>query len=429
MAAKKLLLIQVAALGHDFLQNHLSGGTWQGLTFHPLEPIFPAVTCAAQASFRTAAPPSKHGMVSNGVFLRDLRKAAFWEQSAALVSGERIWESFRHSGKSVALLFWQQSLGEKVDYLVSPAPIHKHHGGMIQDCYSRPAELYARLRKTSGGKFKLQHYWGPFTSLKGTQWIALATRTLLEAPDLAPDLCLTYLPHLDYSLQKYGPDHPRSKKALTELLAELESLLTAAGNCGYQVLIFGDYAIGPVSQAAFPNKILREAGFLTVRTVGGHWYPDLYRSRAFAMVDHEMAHVYIPEPADLEPVREALKDQPGIGQVLNRSEQENFAVAHPRSGELLLIASPGCWLAYPWWDGKRQAPDYARHVDIHQKPGYDPCELFFGWSGVSQDASRIRGSHGRPGPDRLSCWAATFDLDSQPGTLLELSAAIRSHLL
>ena len=175
MAAGKLLVIQIAALGDDLLRRHLDGDTWQGLTFQPLEPVFPAVTCVAQASFRTASPPSSHGMVSNGVFLRSLRRAAFWEQSSALVTGERVWDSFRRRGKTVALLFWQQSLGEEVDYLISPAPIHQHGGGMIQDCYSRPAELYARLCNAIGRKFKLRHYWGPLASVKSTEWIAASS--------------------------------------------------------------------------------------------------------------------------------------------------------------------------------------------------------------------------------------------------------------
>ena len=207
------------------------------------------------------------------------------------------------------------------------------------------------------------------------------------------------------------------------------SVLATARSYGYDILIFGDYAIGPVSQVVFPNKILRQVSLLHVRSVRGRLYPDLYRSRAFAMVDHQIAHVYVPNPADVEPVRVALAAASGMGQVLDRSAQEELGVAHPNSGDLMLVAAPEAWLAYPWWDAKRQAPDYARHVDIHNKPGYDPGELFFGWPpGVSQDPSRIQGSHGRVGPERQACWAATFDLAAVPGTLLDLAAAVRSHL-
>ena len=133
----KLLVIQVAALADD-LARELPA---LPLTWAAMDSVLPAVTCTAQASFRTASLPAAHGMIANGIFNRPLRKAMFWEQSAALVSGPRIWESFALAGKRTAMLFWQQSLGESVDVVLSPAPIHKHHGGMIQDCYSQPPSL------------------------------------------------------------------------------------------------------------------------------------------------------------------------------------------------------------------------------------------------------------------------------------------------
>ncbi|MGB2822597.1 MAG: alkaline phosphatase family protein, partial [Phycisphaerae bacterium] len=171
--AEKLLIIDVAALGYDLLVRH--GATEiAGLAFHPAETVFPALTCTAQASFRTAGPPGEHGMVANGLFFRELRKPMFWEQSARLVAGERIWSAFRRRGGRVGMLFWQQSLGEDVDVLLSPAPIHRHHGGMIQDCYSRPDWLYRRLCDDMGSPFKLQHYWGPMASYKAGDWIAQA---------------------------------------------------------------------------------------------------------------------------------------------------------------------------------------------------------------------------------------------------------------
>jgi predicted AlkP superfamily pyrophosphatase or phosphodiesterase len=395
--AKKLLIIQVAGLGYDFLCRH-AGPRWHVLEFRPLEPVFPAVTCTVQATLRTALPPAGHGMVANGLYLRSLRRPLFWEQSSGLVEGPRIWDGFRARGGSVGLLFWQQSLGEAADVLLSPAPIHKHHGGMIESCYSRPADLYGRLCRFGVSRpFRLRHYWGPRASAKAGAWIGQATAWLLAQKREAPDLCLTYLPTLDYDLQRYGPASPAAGKAMEALLDRLRRLVDAAADaCDYDVLVVGDYAIGAVTgEVVYPNRALREARLLATRGVAGMLYPDFHASRAFAVVDHEVAHVYVRDPGDVERAADVLRDLPG----------------------------------YPWWEGDA-APDYATHVDIHNKPGYDPCELFFDrlpWR-TGRDPAQIRGSHGRAGGDRRVAWAATCAFDAEPATHVELAAAVRAWL-
>ena len=433
--ANKLLIVQAAALGYDFLTRNIAE-EWEGLTFRPAESVFPAVTCTVQASFRTASPPSRHGMVANGLFHRDLCRPMFWEQSARLVRGPRIWEGFRRRGGKVAMLFWQQCLGEDVDAVLSPAPIHKHHGGMIQDCYGQPDALYARLCDAVGRPFNLKHYWGPMASPKVGEWISSAAAALLADAELAPDLCLAYLPTLDYDPQRFGPQSAASARSLQALLKQLADLVHAAGEHGYEVLIFGDYAIAPVSQAALPNKALLEAGLMRARRVRQMLYPDFHTSRAFAVVDHQVAHVYVKDPSDAPPARDVLAALPGVAEVLDRQAQAAMGLDHPNSGELVVVAEEGRWLAYPWWDPspwwspKRPAPEYAGHVDIHNKPGYDPCELFFGhlpmW--VSQEHGRIRGSHGRIGPGKRIAWATTLPLPAGIANLIGLAAAVRDWL-
>ena len=428
--ANKLLIIDVAALGYDLLVRHDSTEI-AGLTFHPAETVFPALTCTAQASFRTAGLPEKHGMVGNGLFFRDLRRPMFWEQSARLVAGKRIWSDFRRRGGKVGLLFWQQSLGEAADLLVSPAPIHKHHGGMIQDCYSRPDGLYHHLCQEVGSPFKLQQYWGPMASYKAGDWIAQAARCVLRKGDPALDVCLLYLPTLDYDLQRAGPDGPRAAKALDSLAGQLSWLRETADEFGYELIVFGDYAMAPVTgRPVLPNLALRQAGLLRTRSVRGMLYPDFHGSRAFAVVDHEIAHVYAAGDGDLGPAREALAALPGVAEVLDASDLSARGLAHPNSGDLLILAEEGTWLAYPWWTDRKQAPEYATHVDIHNKPGYDPCELFFGWppTTVSQDTTKVRGTHGRSGPGRRIAWASTTDLSGPPATLLELAEAVNGML-
>ncbi len=421
----KLLVIQVAALGYDFLTAQGGLKSLEGLTFRPMEPAFPAVTCTAQATFRTAATPDAHGMVGNGFFSREFGKPYFWEQAASLVSGPRIWESFRAAGNTVGQLFWQQSLGTDSDVLLSPAPIHKHHGGMIQDCYARPAALYRDLVTKIGRGFNLMHYWGPFASGKSTTWITEATIEIIE--NSPPDLLLTYLPHLDYELQKSGPESVRSGKAFAALAGHLTEILKAARRAGYRVLVFGDYAITGVDRAIHPNRALRDAGLMAIREIKGMHYPDLPGSAAFAMVDHQVAHVITQGESSRDRAREVLAALPGVERVLGAEEKREAGLDHPRAGDLVLIAEPGAWFAYPWWTEKNHAPDYAAHVDIHNKPGYDPCELFLAlWPpmSVSGDTTKIHGSHGRVGAGAQATFATDLDLDTPPGSLLDLATGV-----
>lgn len=426
---RRLLVVQVAALGWEFLRRH-NGNELAGLTFSPLETTFPALTCPVQASFRTGQPPSAHGMVANGLFDRSSRRTAFWEQSAALVQGPRIWDGFRARGRRVAMLFWQQNLGESVDIVLSPAPIHKHHGGMIQDCYGKPESLYAELCARLGRPFDLMRYWGPMASGRASDWIARATCEVLAGCPESPDLCLTYLPVLDYDLQRYGPDHAKSARALRELTHSLTLLRQACSRHGFEMVVYGDYAIESCAGGAvLPNQTLRQAGLLQCRRVKNMLYPDFYESRAFALVDHQVAHVFVRDPADIDRVRDILRKVPGIDSVLDADGCREQGISHARTGELVVLATRGHWLAYPWWDRAGEAPEYAGHVDIHSKPGYDPCELFWGWppGRVSRATERVGGSHGLTGPHREACWAASC-IRPEPFTLVQLAGHVKQWL-
>ena len=419
---KKLLIIQVAALSKEL--------NIDGLKFFKTQSVFPAVTCTVQASFRTASLPSDHGMVANGVFFKDLRKPLFWEQSSRLVNGRRIWEDFRKRGKKVAILFWQQSLGEDADIILSPAPIHKHHGGMIQAFYSKPDNYYEKLCRKIGSKFKLSQYWGPMASWKVGDWIAKSIVETLKDNELSPDLCLTYLPTLDYDLQRKCPDSKQEyDKILVKAEVQLNEIYSEAVQAGYDVIIFGDYDIKPATGALFPNLALKNAGLMKVRNIAGMEYPDFYISQAFAVVDHEVAHVYTRNDS-IQKAYNELSKLPGVAKVLGRDAQKDFGIDHPNSGELVLLAEVGKWFAYPWWEEKKNAPDYASHVDIHNKPGFDPCELFWGWppGSVSLNTDKIRGSHGLTGPGREVVWASTLPIHGNIESLVDLSKAVQKLL-
>ena len=426
---RRILIVQVAALGYEFLRENQASCRIAGLSFKPLQSIFPAVTCSIQASFRTASYPKKHGMVGNGFFSREWHRVYFWEQSSDLYHGSRIWRKFRENGGRVGQFFWQQSLGQDSDMILSPAPIHKHSGGMIQDCFSEPSHLYTEIKEELGRPFNLIHYWGPLASRKGSEWIVDASSAVMQRPD-APELLLTYLPHLDYELQKSGPASSKSKAVFQTLTTLLERLLTQAFDCGYHVLLFGDYAISMVHEAIFPNRILLEAGLMKAREIKGRSYPNLHTSPAFAVVDHQIAHVICNDDKTTASAKAAFTRILGIEAIFDKTKQARKKIDHPRSGELILLAEPGYWFAYPWWTDSRMAPDFSSHIDIHNKPGYDPCELFFSglplW--ISQDTRKINGSHGRIGKGLEVAYASNLPMDFEFETIVDLAGALRDIL-
>ncbi len=426
---KKLLVIQAAALGYELLREN--GVTaLGGLPVRKLKPVFPAVTCTAQAALRTGLSVGEHNMPANGFFDRTLRKTWFWEQSSALVEGPRIWDEYRRKGGKVGLYFFQQSLGENVDEILSPAPIHKHSGHMIMATYSEPAGLYGDLTRAVSKKLPLWRYWGPLASHKGSDVIASLLARRLELPD-PPGLMVAYLPGLDYDLQRFGPGHASARRALAAVCAEIQLLVETAREYGYDCVVYGDYAITEAEGgAAFPNRLLLERGLMRTRTVAGMLYPDFFRSRAFAVADHQVAHVYTRDPAAEAEARALLESLPETAAVLNRAEQKAIGAEAPRGGELIAVAKPGCWFAWPWWRDPKQAPDYAAHVDIHNKPGFDPCELFFGKTpfATSQDTTRIRGTHGLAGEGCETALCSTLECVNEALSLPELARSIAAWL-
>lgn len=378
---RRVLIIHAAAAGYEFLAAN-GYDSPAGCPLRPLRPVFPAVTCVAQATLRTALDPADHGLGANGIYDPRLRQTQFWNQSSALVRGARIWDAARARGARVGLYFFQQSLGECADELVSPAPIHVHGGGMIMATYQKPERVLG-----CANPVPLWRYWGPLASPKVGDAIAECTARRLLRGD-APEILFVYLPTLDYDLQRFGPGSDRARASLRRLKAQTERLASAARSREYAVVFLGDYAVTPVGGGAlYPNRLLRTAGLMAVRTVRGMAYPDFHASSAFALCDHQAAAVYAADADSARRARAMLGAMPGVAAVHDGVGDEAF----------VLEAEPGCWFAYPWWEERREAPDYATHVDIHNKPGFDPCELFFGRTpfSVSLDAARVRGTHGR----------------------------------
>jgi Type I phosphodiesterase / nucleotide pyrophosphatase len=393
---RKLLVVSCAALGAD-VARRADFDRFGELT--EIEPVFPALTIPAQATLLTGLKPAEHGGVANGFFNRELRKAFFWEQSANLVSGQRVWEQIEHEHSEACgagLLFFQNSIGTNADTIITPAPLHGPDGKTISACYTRPPILDAEL-EAELGPFPLHKYWGPMAGLDSSRWIVESTRMVLETH--GPELLFSYLPHLDYDFQRFGPNGAEADAALADLSMLLEELAGVAGRHGYQLVVVGDYAIEPAEGFALPNLALREEGLLGIRRVGKYELPDMGSSLLFAVVDHQIAHVYCLADFCPHAAVDVLDGLAGVGRILDREAQKDLGVAHPRGGDLILEAAPGHWFAYDWWVDEECAPPYARTVDIHNKPGYDPLELFMAadGKGTARDGNLVKGTHGRAG--------------------------------
>jgi predicted AlkP superfamily pyrophosphatase or phosphodiesterase len=343
----------------------------------PLETITPAVTCSVQASFMTGLTPREHGIVANGWLFRDQMEVMLWRQSNRLVAGEKIWETGkrRDPAFTCANMFWWYNMASSHDFGATPRPIYKADGRKLPDCYTVPASLRDRLTARLG-TFPLFQFWGPATTIASTRWIADATKIVMEEHD--PTLTLAYLPHLDYDLQRFGPDktHPAVKLALAEIDTVAGDLADAARASGRSVVILSEYGMTKVDRPIHINRALRDAGLVAVREEDGGELLDPAASKAFALADHQIAHVYVSDPRVQPKVREVLEGLPGISRVYDASDKQTINLDHPRSGELVAMADAHSWFTYYYWSDDRHAPDFARTVDIHRKPGYDPVELF-----------------------------------------------------
>ncbi|MDQ0382055.1 alkaline phosphatase family protein [Amycolatopsis thermophila] len=414
-----LLVLDVVGMTPRLLEHmpnlaRLGRQGWQA----QLDTVLPAVTCSAQSTFLTGRMPREHGIVGNGWYFRELGEVFLWRQHNRLVEGEKVWETARaaHPGYRAANVCWWYAMGATTDFTVTPRPIYYADGKKAPDCYTRPPQLHDRLTSQLG-EFPLFQYWGPTASIASTDWIVGATSAILRAD--RPDLTLAYLPHLDYDLQRYGPDSPQAIAAARAVDASVGPLLDQARADGVAVVALSEYGITGAHRPVDVNRLLRREGLLEVYTQDGMEYLDPWTSRAFAVADHQVAHVYVSDPADLPRVRDLLAELSGVDEVLDRRAQARYGIDHPRAGEFVVTAEPDAWFTYYYWLDDDRAPDFARGVEIHRKPGYDPAELFFdpadplvklkagmnlvrkqvglryAMRTVPLDPAPVRGSHGR----------------------------------
>lgn len=372
----KTVVIDVVGLTRALIGEHTPNlqGFLHAHSSANIEPVTPAVTCTAQSTYLTGKLPREHGIVGNGWYFRELNEVWLWRQSNKLVEAPKIWHmaKARDPSFTCANTFWWYAMATDADITLTPRPLYLADGRKLPDCYSYPLDVREALENKLG-KFPLFQFWGPATHIKSSEWIADAAIYVEE--NYQPSLQLVYLPHLDYCLQRLGPEGEIAQD-LRDIDRVVGKLLDFFQQRGHRILLLSEYGIVPVSLPIHPNRILREAGMLSLKVDLGREYLDYSSCAAFAVSDHQICHVYIQKPEQIDAIKTLFEHQPGIARVLDDEGKRELGLDHPRSGELILLAEENAWFTYYYWNDETRAPDFARCVEIHKKPGYDPCELF-----------------------------------------------------
>lgn len=381
-------------------------------------PAFPAVTCTAQSSIVTGTCPREHGIVANGWYDREAAEVKFWKQSNHLVHGEKIWDALKRENPdfTCAKLFWWYNMYSSADYSMTPRPLYPADGRKVFDIHTHPMDWREQV-KADLGEFPFPSFWGPGAGIGCSKWIAGAAKWTEEK--VSPTLSLVYLPHLDYGLQKWGPDAVEMEEELRGIDEVAGDLIDYYESRNVRVMVLSEYGISPVSKPVHLNRLFRERGWIQVKDELGRETLDAGGSRVFAVADHQVAHVYVRDAAMLREVRGFLDEVDGVAEVRGSGEMWGDGVGAGRAGDLVAVSDPDAWFTYYYWSDDAKAPDFARTVDIHRKPGYDPVELFIdpdigmpkwevakfllkkklGLRGLLEviplDATLVKGSHGR----------------------------------
>ena len=374
---KKTVVIDVVGLSSNLIGAHTPflEKYSKEKSLHTIAPMLPAVTTAVQSTYLTGKQPSEHGIVGNGWYDHVDAEIKFWKQSNKLVLVDKIWDQAKKEDPNFtcANMFWWYNMYSNADYSVTPRPNYLADGRKMPDCYSEPAELRDVLQHKLG-QFPLFSFWGPGANIKSSKWIADASIITDELYN--PTLTLIYLPHLDYCLQKFGHDLSKISKELSEVDEVVRDLVAHYEKQNANVIILSEYGITPVSEPIHLNRVFRKNNLIQIRVERGLELLDAGASKAFVVADHQIAHVYINDSSVRAEVKALLEQTPGIALILDEDGKKKYGIDHPRAGDFVAVASAKSWFTYYFWLDDSVAPDYARCVDIHKKPGYDPVEMF-----------------------------------------------------
>ena len=356
--------------------------------------------------------------MGNGWYDRESAEVRFWKQSNHLVHGEKIWDQLKQGNPDAecANMFWWYNMYSQADWTATPRPMYPADGRKVFDIHTQPMNLRERL-KADLGDFPFPSFWGPAAGIQSSQWIAESAKWIETSEK--PALNLVYLPHLDYCLQKYGPNAPEIIPELAAIDELVGDLLSFFGDRGVEVVLLSEYGISEVNRAVHLNREFRKRGWIQVKDELGRETLDCGGCRAFAVADHQVAHIYINDASIRDQVIELLEGIDGVEEVRVPSEMWGQGTAVDRAGDLIAVAASDAWFTYYYWEDDNKAPDFARCIDIHRKPGYDPVELFIdpeiafpklkiAWfllrkklgfrallDVIAFDANLVKGSHGR----------------------------------
>lgn len=349
----------------------------------PIAPAFPAVTCTAQSNYVTGMRATDHGIVANGWYQRELAEVQFWKQSNHLVQRPKLWEELKRLDPAFtcAKLFWWYNMYSTADFSITPRPMYPADGRKVFDIYTWPPGIRYDVKQKLGD-FPFAAFWGPAAGVDTPQatrdavshWIAEAAKWVERRS--TPTLSLIYLPHLDYNLQRLGPNDPAIKQDLRDIDGIVGNLVEFFGERGVQVILLSEYGITPVNWPIHLNRYFRARDWIVTREEFGRELLDCGASKVFAVADHQIAHIYVSDASLLADVRKLLGQIEGIARVLGPEDKRAAGIDHNRAGDIIAVAEENAWFTYYYWRDDDAAPDFARTVDIHRKPGYDPVELF-----------------------------------------------------
>ena len=411
---QRITVLNVVGLTKDVLAKMPRLREWASTQeVQSFKPAFPAVTCTAQSSYLTGRSVGEHGIVGNGWYDREAAEVKFWKQSNHLVKGEKVWEA---AEVSCAKMFWWYNMYSTADFTMTPRPLYPADGRKVFDIHTQPMGMREEV-KGELGEFPFPSFWGPKAGIASSEWIAASARWIEKKKN--PKLNLVYLPHLDYGLQKYGPDAEEMEQEFAAIDEVLCDLIEFFEQRAVRVLLLSEYGISRVSKPIHLNRIFREKGWIQVKDELGRETLDCGGSRAFAVADHQVAHIYINDSSITEEVREVVQGIDGVEEIREGAELWGEGVGRERGGDFMAVSEADAWFTYYFWEDEVKAPDYARSIDIHRKPGYDPVELFLdpklkfplvrvagflakkklGMRALLEviplDASLVKGSHGR----------------------------------
>jgi len=424
---QRLALLNIVALSDSLISRENTPRIFAYREAHEsasFPPVQAALTTSAQSSITTGLPIAQHGIVANGWYDRTDAEVKFWKQSNHLVQGEKIWDKLKKDNPAFtcAKLFWWYNMYSTADYTITPRPLYPADGRKVFDIYTQPMELREDI-KADLGDFPFPAFWGPRASIPSSEWIALSAQWIENK--YSPSLSLVYLPHLDYPLQKVGPTGESIPEELKRIDQVVGELLDFYATQNISVILHSEYGISEAHTPIHLNRLLRQHDHLTIKDELGHDTLDCGASEAFAIADHQIAHLYLNDPSLLSEIRALLEKQPGIHSIQTPEEAygDNLSpLTKERAGDLILTAKQGHWFTYYFWKEVQdhKAPDYARSIDIHRKPGYDPAELFINpklklpaakiatflakkklgfrtlMDVIPLDASLVKGTHGSP---------------------------------